>query len=79
MCGTRSSSKPVSDIEIEIGGEPAPPAGFEVVVSTAHTGRVEGRTRADFLAELVSLRPRDRDRRRARQDDDDRDGRVRPP
>jgi len=47
----------VRDIEIEIGGEPAPPAGFEVVVSTAHAGRVDGRTRADFVAELVSLRP----------------------
>ena len=47
----------VHGVEIEIGGEPAPPAGVEVVVSTAHTGRIEGRTRADFLAELVSLRP----------------------
>jgi UDP-N-acetylmuramate--alanine ligase len=44
-------------IEIDVGGEPAPPDGFEVVVSTAHAGRVEGRSRADFLAELVSLRP----------------------
>lgn len=44
-------------IEIDVGGEPAPPAGFEVVVSTAHRARVEGRPRADFLAELVSLRP----------------------
>ena len=47
----------VSDVDVAIGGEPAPPAGFEVVVSTAHAARVEGRTRADFLAELVSLRP----------------------
>ena len=47
----------VRDVDVEIGGEPAPPDGFEVVVSTAHAGRVEGRTRADFLAELVSLRP----------------------
>ena len=47
----------VRDVDVAIGGEPAPPEGFEVVVSTAHTGRVEGRTRADFLAELVSLRP----------------------
>ena len=30
--------------------------GFEVVVSTAHTGRIEGRSRAEFLAELVALR-----------------------
>ena len=43
-------------VELDIGGEPAPPDGFEVVVSTAHTGRVEGRSRADFLAELVALR-----------------------
>jgi UDP-N-acetylmuramate--alanine ligase len=47
----------VEGIEVDIGGEPAPPPGFEVVVSTAHAGRVDGRTRADFLAELVSLRP----------------------
>jgi UDP-N-acetylmuramate--alanine ligase len=35
---------------------PDAPEGFEVVVSTAFTGRVEGRSRAEFLAELVSLR-----------------------
>jgi UDP-N-acetylmuramate--alanine ligase len=35
---------------------PEPPAGAEVVVSTAFVGRVEGRSRAEFLAELVSLR-----------------------
>jgi UDP-N-acetylmuramate--alanine ligase len=34
---------------------PAPPAGAEVVVSTAFADRVEGRSRAEFLAELVSL------------------------
>ncbi len=33
-----------------------PPDGWEVVVSTAFAGRVEGRPRADLLAELVSLR-----------------------
>jgi UDP-N-acetylmuramate--alanine ligase len=32
------------------------PEGWEAVVSTAYAGRVEGRPRADFLAELVSLR-----------------------
>ena len=47
----------VADVEVDIGGEPAPPEGFEVVVSAAHAGRIEGRSRADFLAELVSLRP----------------------
>jgi UDP-N-acetylmuramate--alanine ligase len=35
---------------------PAPPDGFEAIVSTAFAGRVAGRSRADFLAELVSLR-----------------------
>ena len=44
-------------VEVDVGGEPAPPAGFEVVVSAAHVGKAEGRSRADFLAELVSLRP----------------------
>ncbi len=43
-------------IEVDIGGEPSPPDGYEVVVSTAHLGRIEGRSRAEFLAELVSLR-----------------------
>jgi UDP-N-acetylmuramate--alanine ligase len=43
-------------VEVDIGGEPQPPPGFEVVVSTAHAGRVEGRPRAELLAELVSLR-----------------------
>jgi UDP-N-acetylmuramate--alanine ligase len=46
----------VSDVHVDIGGEPAPPAGFEVVVSTAHATRIDGRSRAEFLAELVSLR-----------------------
>jgi UDP-N-acetylmuramate--alanine ligase len=43
-------------VEIDVGGEPSPPEGFEVVVSTAHAGRAEGRPRAEFLAELVALR-----------------------
>jgi UDP-N-acetylmuramate--alanine ligase len=46
----------LDDISVDLGGEPDPPAGFEVVVSAAHSGRIEGRTRADFLAELVALR-----------------------
>jgi UDP-N-acetylmuramate--alanine ligase len=46
----------VEGAEVDIGGEPAPPPGWEVVVSTAHTGRIEGRSRAEFLAELVALR-----------------------
>ena len=44
-------------VEIDLGGEPAPPDGFEVVVSTAHRDRIEGRSRAEFLAELVSAQP----------------------
>jgi UDP-N-acetylmuramate--alanine ligase len=46
----------VSGVELDVGGEPAPPAGYEVVVSTAHAKRIEGRSRAEFLAELVGLR-----------------------
>jgi UDP-N-acetylmuramate--alanine ligase len=44
-------------IEVDVGGAPAPPDGFEVVVSTAHRDRVDGRSRAEFLAELVSAQP----------------------
>jgi UDP-N-acetylmuramate--alanine ligase len=35
---------------------PGPPEGAEAVVSTAYAGQVEGRSRAEFLSELVSLR-----------------------
>ena len=43
-------------IEVVIADEPhVPPAGWEVVVSTAFAGRVPGRTRAELLAEIVSL------------------------
>ena len=43
-----------SGIPVEIAEEPpAPPADREAVVSTAYVGRVEGRSRAEFLAELV--------------------------
>ena len=46
-----------ADIDVTIAPEPpTPPAGWEVYVSTAFAGRVEGRPRADLLAELVSLR-----------------------
>jgi UDP-N-acetylmuramate--alanine ligase len=44
-------------IEVEIGDEPRPPEGWEVVVSTAHAHRVEGTPRAAFLAELVAAQP----------------------
>ena len=46
----------LSGVELDVGGEPAPSPGFEVVVSSAHLGRAEGRSRAEFLAELVALR-----------------------
>jgi UDP-N-acetylmuramate--alanine ligase len=44
-------------IPVEIAPDPPkPPQGVEVVVSTAFAGRVAGKSRAEFLAELVSLR-----------------------
>ena len=44
-------------IAVEISPDPPqPPAGWEVFVSTAFAGRVEGRSRADLLAELVAQR-----------------------
>jgi len=46
----------LSGVALDIGGDPAPPPEFEVVLSSAHVGRVEGRSRAEFLAELASLR-----------------------
>jgi UDP-N-acetylmuramate--alanine ligase len=42
-------------IPVEIEAEPVTPPEWEVVVSTAFADRVRGRTRAEFLAELVSL------------------------
>lgn len=44
-------------IPVDLGGEPSPPAGWEVIVSTAHRRRSEGVPRAHFLAELVAARP----------------------
>jgi len=43
-------------IDVDLGGDPTPPVGFEVVVSTAHAGRIAGSSRAEFLAELLALR-----------------------
>jgi UDP-N-acetylmuramate--alanine ligase len=41
-------------IPVTVSPEPAPtPAGWETVVSTAFTGQAAGRSRAEFLAELV--------------------------
>jgi UDP-N-acetylmuramate--alanine ligase len=45
-------------IPVEIAPDPPPPpAGWEVFVSTAFAGRVDGRPRAGLLAELVAQRP----------------------
>jgi UDP-N-acetylmuramate--alanine ligase len=44
-------------IDVEIADEPpAPPVGWEVYVSSAFADRVDGKSRAELLAELVSLR-----------------------
>ena len=50
-------SETLDGIEVDLGGEPAPPDGFEAVVSTAHRDRIAGTPRAAFLAELVAARP----------------------
>ena len=47
----------LAGIEVDLGGDPAPPEGWEVVVSTAHLQRSEGISRAEFLAELVAAQP----------------------
>jgi len=44
-------------IDVDLGGEPSPPEGWEVIVSTAHTRRSGGKPRAEFLAELVAAQP----------------------
>ena len=44
-----------SEIGVTISPEPEVPDGAEAIVSTAFAGSVEGRSRAEFLAELVSL------------------------
>ncbi|MBM3679564.1 MAG: hypothetical protein FJW96_17065, partial [Actinobacteria bacterium] len=44
-------------VEIELGGEPSPPPGFEAILSTAHAHRCAGTPREAFLAELVASRP----------------------
>ncbi len=47
----------LAGVDIEISPEtPRPPEGWEVVVSTAYAGTVEGLTRGELLAELVSAR-----------------------
>jgi UDP-N-acetylmuramate--alanine ligase len=44
-------------IEIDVGGEPEPPEGWEPILSTAHAHRCAGTARETFLAELVASRP----------------------
>ena len=41
-------------LEVDVGGDPSPPDGWEVIVSTAHAHRIQGTPRAAFLSELVS-------------------------
>jgi UDP-N-acetylmuramate--alanine ligase len=41
-------------VPIEISEEPSVPEGWEAVVSSAYRGRAGGRSRAEFLAELVA-------------------------
>jgi UDP-N-acetylmuramate--alanine ligase len=48
--------RPLEGVEIRISPEPEAPDGWEVVVSTAYAGQVEGPPREELLAELVSLR-----------------------
>ena len=50
-------SETLDGIGVDLGGEPRPPDGFEVIVSTAHRDRIAGTPRAAFLAELVAARP----------------------
>ena len=47
----------LGSIEVDVGGEPAPPEGWECVISTAHLHRIDGMPRAEFLAELVAAQP----------------------
>lgn len=47
----------LAGVDVDLGGEPDPPEGWEAIVSTAHAHRCPGTPRAAFLAELVALRP----------------------
>lgn len=49
--------KTLEGIEVDLGGEPRPPTGWEVILSTAHADRAAGVPREAFLAELVASRP----------------------
>jgi UDP-N-acetylmuramate--alanine ligase len=50
-------SETLGGIDIDLGGDPRPPKGWETIVSTAHRARIAGTPRAAFLAELVASRP----------------------
>jgi UDP-N-acetylmuramate--alanine ligase len=43
-------------IDVTVTPEPDPPDGWEAIVSTAYRDRVDGRSRAELLAELVAAR-----------------------
>ena len=47
--------EPLAGVEVWLSPEPRVPDGWEVVVSSAYPG-VPGRSRSEFLAELVGLR-----------------------
>ncbi|HEX6491665.1 MAG TPA: cyanophycin synthetase [Gaiellaceae bacterium] len=50
--------RPLAGVPLELAPEPLVPPGWqEVVVGTAWRGQVAGKSRAEFLAELVSLQP----------------------
>lgn len=44
-----------AEISVRISPEPEPPGDAEIIVSSAFTGSANGKSRAEFLAELVSL------------------------
>jgi len=46
----------LTGVRVELAPEPVVPAGWEAIVSAAYPG-VPGRSRADFLAELVGAQP----------------------
>ncbi len=50
-------SESLEGIDVDFGDEPSPPDGWQPVVSTAHRHRIDGISRADFLAELVAAQP----------------------
>src|SRR2546425_5003674 len=61
VCGWDRTETPylehLEGVDVEISDEaPEPPEGWEPFVSTAFAGRVKGSSRAELLAELVSLR-----------------------